>query len=394
MAPPPESGSDQMDLDLTPQQKLVKKAARRFAEEELEPLASLMDSTREVPEGLVQRMGTLGYMGLQVPRSLGGAQLDAVATIAVIEEISRACASIGLLLAVHNCVVVAPILRFGTSGQIATFIPKLASGETIGAFCLTEANAGSDAGAIQTSATRVEGGFLLSGTKSFVTNGGIAGLALVFAKTQILGKPRETTLFIVESHRKGFLRGPVEELCGMRGNPVCSLSFEGCFVPDTNLLGEPGEGLKIALATLENGRVGIAAQALGIAQASLEASLKYAKERIQFGRPIGSFQAIQSKLAEMSVEIEASRLLTYKAARMVEKGVSSSLYSAMAKLFASQVAVKAALEAVQVHGGYGYTKAYPVERYLRDAKATEIYEGTSEIQRLVIYKALNSGKGG
>lgn len=383
-----------MHLELTLEQKIVKKAARGFAEGVLEPLATLMDSTGDLPEGLVEKMGALGYFGLQVPRSFGGAQLDAVAATVVIEEISRISGAIGLVIAVHNCVVVTPIIRFGTEDQKEAFLPKLASGEAVGAFCVTEANAGSDAGAIQTVAERVQGGFLLRGTKSFVTNGGIAGLALVLARTRILGKPRETTLFIVESQRKGFFRGPVEDLCGMRGNPVCSLSFEDCLVPEANVLGQPAEGLRLALATLENGRVGIAAQALGIAQASLDASLRYAAQRTQFGKPIGSFQAIQSKLADMSVEVEAARLLTYKAARMVEKGLSVPPYSAMAKLFASQVAVRAALEAVQIHGGYGYTKAYPVERFLRDAKATEIYEGTNEIQRLVIYRGLNGASGG
>lgn len=381
-----------MHLELEMRHRIVRKAAREFASRHIAPVAAQMDGTGRFPWEVMRAMGPLGYLGLQVSSQWGGAGLDALGSALVVEEVSRCSGALGLLVAVHNGVVASPLSRFGNQEQKERFLGPLARGEVIGAFCLTEANAGSDAGAIQTTAVPDGEELILNGNKVFVTNGGVAGTALVFARTRITGQPRETSVLIVEAHRPGFIRGPVEELCGMRGNPVCSLAFEDCRLPLGNVLGAPGEGLRIALASLDGGRVGIAAQALGISQACLEASLQYARERIQFGKPIASFQAIQAKLAEMAVEVEAARLLTYKAAWMLDGHGRATSSSAMAKLFSSRVAVRAALEAVQIHGGYGYSRAYPVERYLRDAKVTEIYEGTSEIQRMVIYRELAQGQ--
>lgn len=371
--------------------KVVQRAAREFAARHISPeVAGRMDSTGRFPWEVLREMGALGYLGLQVTRDLGGAQLDWLGATVVVEEVSRCSGALGLLLAVHNAVVANPLMAFGTAEQKEKFLRPLAKGEAIGAFCLTEANAGSDPGAIQTTAVSEGDDLVLNGSKVFVTNGGVAAIVLVFARTSMTGLPKETSVLIVEAHREGVQRGPAEELCGMRGNPVCSLSFDGCRVPRRNLLDEPGHGLRIALATLDAGRVGIAAQALGIAQASLDAAISYSRERVQFGRPIAAFQAIQAKVAQMAVEIEAGRLLTYEAASALDAGGRTSRHSAMAKLFSSEVAVRAALDAVQIHGGYGYSRAYPVERYLRDAKATEICEGTSEIQRMVIYRELAS----
>lgn len=380
-----------MHFELDMKHRLIRRAVMEFGARNIScEVAARMDSTGRFPWEVVREMGALGYLGLQVSRELGGAGLDWLGAAIVVEEISRCSGALGLLLAVHNGVVLNPLMRFGSLEQKERFLRSLATGDAIGAFCLTEANAGSDASAIQTTAILDGEDLLLNGNKVFVTNGAVASLALVFARTSMTGAPKETSVLIVEANRKGFLRGPVEELCGMRGNPVCSLSFEECRLPMQNLLGQAGEGLRIALAILDGGRVGIAAQALGIAQASMDASISYARERTQFGKPIAAFQAIQAKVAKMAVEIEAARLLTYKAACLLDSGGRASKGSAMAKLFSSEVAVRAALDAVQIHGGYGYSRAYPVERYLRDAKATEIYEGTSEIQRLVIYRELAS----
>jgi butyryl-CoA dehydrogenase len=319
--------------------------------------------------------------------------MDTLGYALVIEEISKACAAMGLTLSVHNSVAAYPILAFGSKEQQERYLRPLARGDQIGAFCLTEPNAGSDASAVEATAVLDGDDFVLNGNKIWVTNGGVAGTALVFARTFLTGKPKEMSVLIVEVDRPGCARGPHEDQCGMRGNPVCPLVLNNCRVSRENLLGKPGDGFRIAFTTLDNGRIGIASQALGIGQACLEASLQYARERFQFGRPIGTFQAIQSKIADMAVELEAARLLTYRGACALDGRGSATLFSAMAKLFASRVAVRAALEGLQIHGGYGYSKAYPIERYFRDAKVTEIYEGTSEIQRIVIYRELSSGKG-
>jgi butyryl-CoA dehydrogenase len=294
----------------------------------------------------------------------------------------------GLCIAVHNGVAVYPLMNFGDEAQIGRFLRPMAAGESIGTFCLTEPNAGSDPSSLETSAGRSGSGYLLNGNKVFVTNGGISKINLIFAAMNGNGAKRTFSVFLVESSRDGLIKGPPEELMGMRGNPVCPISLHDCWVPEENLLGGEGRGLKVALETLNGGRIGIAAQALGIAQACLDVSLKYAGERRQFGRKISSFGAVQNMLADIETRIEAARLLTYRACNLKAADRRSAVYSAMAKLNASETAVEAARVGVQIHGGYGYTKAYPVERYYRDAKVCEIYEGTSEVQRMVIARSL------
>jgi butyryl-CoA dehydrogenase len=382
-----------MNLNLDMKHRIIRKTARGFAQREITPIAAEIDREARFPWEVVEQMKSLGYFGLQVPAELDGAGLDTLGYALVIEEVSKASAAIGLTLSVHNSVAVYPILCFGTKEQQEQFLRPLARGDHIGAFCLTEPNAGSDASAVQSTAVLDGDEFVLNGNKIWVSNGGVAGIALVFARTYLTGKPKEMSVLIMETDQPGCTKGPNEDQCGMRGNPVCPLVLNNCRVPRQNLLGKPGDGFRIALNTLDNGRIGIAAQALGIGQACLEASIQYARERFQFGRPIGTFQAIQSKIADMAVELEAARLLTYRGACALDKGGRVTLFSAMAKLFASRVAVKAAAEGLQVHGGFGYSKAYPIERYFRDAKVTEIYEGTSEIQRIVIYRELSSGGG-
>lgn len=370
--------------------KLIRNSVRHFAETELAPIAAEIDQNAAFPRQVMGKMKELNYFGLQVPREFGGAALDATSMAIVIEEISRVCAAAGLCIAVHNGVAVYPILRFGTKEQKEQYLTRLATGEMIGSFCLTEANAGSDAGSVETTALKNDDNYIINGTKIFVTNGGICDLALIFAVTGFDSAHPRTSVFIVESGFKGFLRGEVENLCGMRANPVSSLFLEDCCVPVKNILGKNGDGLKIGLVTLDNGRVGIAAQALGIAQGALEAAVKYAKERHQFKKPIASQQTIQNYLADMYTEVNAARLLLYRACSLKDEGVNFGTEAAMAKLYCSKVAAGVTSLAVQIHGGYGYSKEYDVERYFRDAKVTEIYEGTSEIQRMVIARAVLS----
>ena len=370
--------------------KAVRKSVRRFAETELGPIAYEIDRDSHFPWDIVEKMRSLGYFGLQVPREYGGAELDSISCAIVIEELSRVCAAIGLCISVHNSVSAYPIVRFGTAEQKKRFLPPLASGEHIGAFCLTEANAGSDASAVETTAIRENGEYVINGTKVFVTNGGVCGLALIFAITESDIKPVGPTLFIVERGTPGFSIGEMEDLCGMRANPVSSLFLENVRVPTTNILGRAGDGLKIGLNALDTGRIGIGAQALGICQSALEAAVTYAKERQQFKKPIASFQTIQNYLADMATETDAARLLLYRAGALRDEGQAFGTEAAMAKLYCSTVASRVTNLALQIHGGYGYSKEYDVERYFRDAKITEIYEGTSEVQRLVIARAILS----
>lgn len=370
---------------------LIRKSVRHFAETELAPIAAEIDREAVFPRTVIDKMKALNYFGLQIPGEFGGASLDAVSTAIVVEELSRVCAAIGLCVAVHNGVAVYPILRFGTNEQKKEYLPRLASGEMIGAFSLTEANAGSDAGSVETTAVNRGNDYVINGTKIFVTNGGICDFALIFA---LVGGGEsvspQSSVFLVESGFKGFLRGELENLCGMRANPVSSLFLEDCLVPGKNLLGRIGDGLRIGLATLDNGRIGIAAQALGIAQGALEAAVRYAKERHQFRKPIAAQQTIQNYLADMFTEVAAARLLLYRACALKDEGAHFGTEAAMAKLYCSKIAAGVSALAVQIHGGYGYSKEYDVERYFRDAKVTEIYEGTSEIQRLVIARAVLS----
>ncbi len=379
-----------MQLNPCAKHKLIRDSVRTFAETELAPVASAIDRAATFPREIIEKMRPLNYFGLQVPREYGGAALDSVSAAIVVEEISRVCAAIGLCVTVHNGVAVYPFLRFASAEQKKHYLPKLAEGELIGAFSLTEANAGSDSASVETTAVKRNDAYVLNGTKIFVTNGGVCDLALIFALTgSEQGKP-QSSVFIVESKYPGFLRGELEDLCGMRANPVSSFFLEDCCVPENNVLGRIGDGMKIGLATLDNGRIGVAAQALGIAQGAFEAAVKYAKERQQFKKPIASLQTIQNYIADMATEIAAARLLLYRACSLKDEGMPFGCEASMAKLYCSTVASRVTSLAVQIHGGYGYSKEYDVERYFRDAKVTEIYEGTSEIQRMVIARAILS----
>jgi len=380
-----------MRFEPTMKQAVIRRTARKFAEAKLAPAAAEMDRTGLFPWDIAEEMADLNYFGLEIPAQYGGAELDTVSGAIVIEEISRVNAAMGLCVSVHNSVSAYPTFQFGSENQHENFLVPLASGRKIGTFCLTEPNAGSDASALETTAIRQGDDYILNGNKVFVTNGGISGINLIFARIHPFEGGKGFTVFIVESDREGLEKGVTEELMGMRGNPVCPIILNDCRIPPENRLGEEGEGLKIALSTLGGGRIGIAAQALGIAQGSLEVSLKYAKERHQFGKAISQFGAIQNFLADMATRVEAARLLIYRASDLRDKGLDHATESAMAKLYASEVAVDAARIGVQIHGGYGYTKAYPIERFYRDAKACEIYEGTSEVQRMIIARNLLSG---
>jgi len=379
-----------MRLEPTMKQMVIRRTVRKFAEERIAPATEEIDRTGAFPIEIVEELGKLHYFGLEIPAEYGGAGLDAVSYAIVVEEISRTCAAFGLCISVHNSVSANPVYQFGNDAQRKSFLVSMAQGKKIGTFCLTEPNAGSDASAIETVAVRDKDTYVLNGNKVFVTNGGMSGVNLIFAATNISDKKKDFTVFIVESKRKGLEKGPVEELMGMRGNPVCPISLNDCRVPADNRLGAEGQGLKIALSTLAGGRIGIAAQALGIAQASLDVSLKYAKERYQFGKPLSEFGAIQNYLANMATRVEGARLLIHRSAYLRDQGLAHTKESAMAKLYAGEIAVDATRIGLQIHGGYGFTKAYPIERYYRDAKACEIYEGTSEVQRMVIARSLES----
>lgn len=379
-----------MDFNPCTKHKAVRKTVRKFAETELGPISHEIDRDTRFPWEVIEKMGPLNYFGLQVPKKYGGAELDTISYAITIEEISRVCAAIGLCVTVHNSVGAYPIVRFGTEAQKERFLPLLASGEYIGAFCLTEANAGSDAGAVETTAIYDNGEYLVNGTKVFVTNGGVCGLALIFAITDPDNPRSGASVFMVEKGTAGFSVGELEDLCGMRANPVSSLFLEDVRLPKSHMLGHPGDGLKIGLSALDTGRIGIGAQALGIAQAAFEAAVKYSKERQQFKKPISSFQTIQNYLADMATEIDAARLLLYRACAFKDAGQPFGAEAAMAKLYCSTTATRVTSLALQIHGGYGYSKEYDVERYFRDAKVTEIYEGTSEVQRMVIARSVLS----
>ena len=379
-----------MDFNPCMKHRSMRKMVRRFAETELGPISHEIDREARFPREVIEKMRPLNYFGLQVPKKYGGAELDAISYAITIEEISRVCAAVGLCVTVHNSVGAYPIAAFGTEEQMQRFLPKLAAGEYIGAFCLTEANAGSDAGAVETTAVYENGEYIVNGTKVFVTNGGICDLALVFAVMEQEDRRSGAGVFIVEKGMPGFSVGELEDMCGMRANPVSSLFFEDVRLPAGNMLGRPGEGLKIGLSALDTGRIGIGAQALGIAQAAFEAAVKYSKERQQFKKPISSFQTIQNYIADMATEIDAARLLLYRACAFKDAGRSYGAEAAMAKLYCSTVASRVTNRALQIHGGYGYSKEYDVERYFRDAKVTEIYEGTSEVQRMVIARSVLS----
>jgi alkylation response protein AidB-like acyl-CoA dehydrogenase len=377
-----------MNLHFTEEQEMMRKMVREFAENEIAPFVERMERG-EFPREIINKMAELGLMGITIPERYGGAGMDFTSYIIAIHEISKVSATVGVILSVHTSVGTNPILYFGTEEQKRKYVPKLASGEYLGAFCLTEPGSGSDAASLKTTAVRRGDHYVLNGSKVFITNGGEADTYIVFARTNPEEKgSKGISAFIVEKNTPGFIVGKDEKKMGLHGSRTVQLSFEEMKVPAENLLGEEGQGFKIAMANLDVGRIGIAAQSLGIAEAALEHAVAYAKERIQFGKPIAEQQGIAFKLADMATNVEAAKLLVYHAASLRSRGLSCSKEASMAKLFASKTAMDNAIEAIQIFGGNGYTEDYPVERFFRDAKVCEIYEGTSEIQRLVISKQL------
>ena len=373
-----------MNFTLNEEQKMLQQTIREFAESEIKPLAAESDHSGKFPTETVKKLSELGFMGIPFPEKYGGAGLDYVSYAIAVEEISVACASTGVIVSAHTSLCCDPIYSSGTEEQKLKFLAPLAKGVKIGCLGLTEPSAGSDAANIKTSAVADGNNWIINGSKLFITNGAQADIAVITAMTDKTQGHKGISTFIVEKGTPGFKVGKVEEKLGIKASSTSELIFEDCRIPKENLLGPLGGGFKIALQTLDGGRIGIAAQAVGIARAALEASIKYSKERTQFNQPISSFQAIQWMLADMATQIDAARLLTLRAACLKDAKERFSQQSAMAKLFASETATDAAHKAIQIYGGYGYTKDYPVERFYRDARITEIYEGTSEIQRLVI----------
>nr|WP_285289076.1 acyl-CoA dehydrogenase [Bacillus sp. ISL-47] len=374
-------------MRFTEEQEMMRKMVRDFAQTEIAPFVEKMEQGG-FPREILCKMGELGLMGIPIPEKYGGSEMDFTSYIIAIHELSRVSATVGVILSVHTSVGTNPILYFGTEEQKQKYVPKLASGEYLGAFCLTEPSAGSDAGSLKSRAVKDGDDYVINGSKVFITNGGEADVYIVFASTNPELGSKGVSAFIVEKDTPGLVFGKDEHKMGLHGSRTLQLTFEDMRVPAENLLGNEGEGFKIAMANLDAGRIGIAAQALGIAEAAFEAAADYAKERVQFGKPIAAQQGVGFKLADMATNIEAAKLLIYRAAELRQRGIKCGLEASMAKLFASRTAVEVTTEAIQVYGGYGYTEEYPVERYFRDAKITEIYEGTSEIQRIVISKQL------
>jgi len=373
-----------MDLQISETQRQCRDTARRFAREKLSAAAVEIDRNHRFPAEIIAELGKLGMMGIFIPSKYGGAGLDQVAYALVVEELAVACASTAVIVSAHSSLATWPILGLGTEEHRARFMPRMATGEWLGCFALTEPQAGSDAAMQKTRAVRDGDSYVINGTKNFITNSPNSSVAIVFAMTAPDKGHHGISAFVVETNTPGWQMVRIEDKMGIRGAHSAQLAFTDMRVPRENLLVGEGQGFKVAMKTLDGGRIGIAAQAVGIARAALEDSLKYAQERNAFGAPIANNQAIQWKLADMAVEVDAARMLTLRAASIKDAGKTCTKESSMAKLFASETAMKAATEAVQIHGGYGYTKEFKVERYFRDAKITEIYEGTSEIQRLVI----------
>jgi alkylation response protein AidB-like acyl-CoA dehydrogenase len=376
-----------VDFELGAEQREVQALARAFARQEIEPYASEWDREHRFPRDVFQKLAELGLMGACIPEEYGGAGTDFLSYILVLEELSRADAGVGVTVAVHTSAATLPLLAFGTDEQRSRFVPPLARGEYLGAFALTESGSGSDAGSLRTRAESEGDGWRITGTKQWITNGSHAGTFLVFARTdQETQGPRGVSAFILDADHVRVTRD--EEKLGLNSSVTNDIAIDGAFVGRDRLLHEENRGFRVAMQTLDSGRIGIAAQALGIAQAAYDVAREYAKERQTFGKPIAQHQAIQLKLADMSTEIEAARLLVYRAAWLKDRGETVTEAGAKAKLFASEVARRQTGEAIQILGGYGYTKEFPVERYYRDAKITEIYEGTNEIQRLVIARSI------
>jgi butyryl-CoA dehydrogenase len=373
-----------VQFTLTDEQRMIQETARDFADNEIAPVADRHNRESKFPLEIVKKMGQMGFLGMSVPDEYGGTGAGNLALVVALEEINRVCASTGVTMSVQNSLVNAPLLHWGSDEIKRKFLPKLASGEHLGAYALSEPGSGSDAAGLVTSAVKDGSDYVLTGTKNFITTGAEADVVLVLARTDTSHKTRGITAFVVETGTKGFTVGKKEDKLGLRASSTVQLLLDEVRVPASHVLGEIGSGFKIAMHTLDGGRIGIAAQAVGIAQACLDASIKYASEREAFDQPIGKFQAIQFKLANMATRLEAARLLVYNAARLKDEGKPHAKEAAMAKLFGSETANDAAREAVQIHGGAGYLEDFPVERYFRDARITEIYEGTSEIQRIVI----------
>ncbi|NLW22148.1 MAG: acyl-CoA dehydrogenase [Tissierellia bacterium] len=373
-----------MDFTLSKEQEMVRKVMKEFAEKEVKPIAADIDKRGRFPRENVEKMAKYNMLGIPFPVEYGGAGGDDMAYVIAVEEISKVCATTGVILSAHTSLACWPIFTYGTEEQKQNYLIPLARGEKLGAFALTEPNAGTDAAGIQTVAVLDGNNYILNGSKIFITNGGQADIYIVFAKTDKTKGTRGISAFIVEKDRPGFSIGKIEDKMGIRASSTAELIFRDCIIPKENLLGKEGKGFKIAMSTLDGGRIGIAAQALGIGEGALEETIKFIKERQQFGRPLAKFQGLQWMIADMATNLEAARLLVYRAAFNKMKGLPYNKEAAMAKLFAANTAMDVTTKCVQLHGGYGYTKDYPVERMMRDAKITEIYEGTSQVQQMVI----------
>jgi butyryl-CoA dehydrogenase len=380
-----------MDFDLTEEQRLIRDTARDFAAREIAPKAAELDKTGRWPSEIIKQMAELGFLGVAIPQEHGGAGMDTVSYALAMEEISAACASCGVIMSVNNSLFCDPIFKFGTDEQKKEVLAPCARGDKLGCFGLTEPMSGSDAQTMVTNGDKVPGGWVINGAKNWITNGPHADFILLFAVTDRSGPKVKHTAFLVPRGAPGFTQNPRDHKLGIHAAHSCTVFFEGCKLPESAVVGNVGEGFKVAMATLDGGRIGIASQALGIARAALTTATAYAKERKSFGVPIAQHQAIQFMLADMATELDAARLLTWRAASMKDAHARHSMESAEAKLFASEMATRVAHRAIQIHGGYGYSTEFPVERHYRDARITEIYEGTSEIQRIVIAASLLKG---
>lgn len=373
-----------MEFDLTEEQRMIKDLARRFADEEIAPVARENDRNCRFPRDIIEKMGELGLLGGPVPEEYGGGGLDYITYAMIVEEIGRGCSSVRTTISVQLSLVALTILKWGSEEQKRRYLPALCNAKIIGCFGLTEPGAGSDPSGMATTAKKVDGGWVLNGAKTWISNGGVADISIVFAQTDPARAHKGIAAFLVEKGTPGFSSRDIHGKLGLRASNTAELFVEEVRISDDALLGKAGDGFKIAMSALDSGRYSVAAGCVGISRASIEASVKYASERRQFGKPIGGFQLVQEKIARMSVDCEAARLLVFKAGDVKNKGGRSTLETSMAKYFATEAALRAANEAVQIHGGYGYSDEYPVERYLRDARVATIYEGTSEIQKLII----------
>lgn len=381
-----------MNFELTEDQQAVQEVARGFTEKKLIPRAEEFDTEAQMDMSLLKEMGDLGLMGITLPEEYGGGGMDTMSYVIASEELARGCASHAAVIGLHNSLYGFPLVEFGTEEQRKKYLPGVCSGEQVGAFALSEPGAGSDAASVTTTYTKKDGGYVLNGTKIFCTMGALADSVIVFATAKKGSGPKGISAFIVDKGTEGFEIGTIEKKMGLKASPTTELIFSDCFIPGDGLLGQEGKGFRVAMSTLDGGRVSCGAMAVGIAQAAFDIALKYSKEREQFGRPISAFQAIQFHLADMAVMIENARLIVYKAAWLKDQGKPYTLHAAQAKLYASEISTKVTHKAVQVLGGYGYIRDYQVERMYRDARVTELFEGTSEVQRIVIARQLLSKK--